>query len=261
MENSSVVVECSCLISSLPVKFPVTDGSSFLSVDRKEPFMLKSRQRYISSAMSVIQASVIVLLCISWTSAIPKPPARHFGSGAGEIPRVHGAHWPAPPFVDSNGPETELFDDYDAEPHRGSKVPSEYDVREKDTPEEHPDQTPDEPPFEVPYDEWPHESGEDEFKEKDEEEDTKPHELEKAMGHAFRQTLEEASLLNKTYANTTEEDVEFDGRKFHVQKSVIEMGDADKNETLLIETISSVNEDEPKLNRTERSNPDAEPYQ
>ncbi|GFV39275.1 uncharacterized protein TNCV_1229771 [Trichonephila clavipes] len=143
----------------------------------------------------------------------------------------------------------------------------------------------------------PHDSDDDELKRKDEEEDVgnpeekteEPHEgeeplpetnfpfntavfsikqvnhyfkeLEKAMEHVFQQTLEEASQVNKTYANTTEEDVEVDGHKFHVKKSVIEMGDADKNETLLIEAISSVNEDEPKKNRTERSNPDAEPYQ
>ncbi|GFV39300.1 hypothetical protein TNCV_1230021 [Trichonephila clavipes] len=62
---------------------------------RKVPFMLKTRQRYISSAMFALQASVMVLLCtlISWTSAIPKPPARHFGSGAGEIPGEHGTYY------------------------------------------------------------------------------------------------------------------------------------------------------------------------
>ncbi|GFV39288.1 uncharacterized protein TNCV_1229901 [Trichonephila clavipes] len=68
------------------------------------------------------------------------------------ISKNTSSHWAAPPFIDFNGPETELFDEYDVEPHRGSKVPSEYDFREKeyDTPEEHPDKTPDEPPFEVP---------------------------------------------------------------------------------------------------------------
>lgn len=264
--------------------------------------------------MFVMKASVLVLFCtlVSRALAIPKPPVRNLGSGAGEIPREHGPHWGAPSFVDFNDPESELFDEYDSEPHRGPKVPSEYDFEEKesDEPEEHPDETSDELPPDSDN-ELPHESEGDEpvddgFMEKDAEDDVahvipidgnpeekteEPHEggeeepnpetkfpfntavfsikqvnhyfkeLEKAMEHVFHQTLEEASLLNKTYANTTEEDVEIDGHKFHVQKSVIEMDDADKNETLLIEAISSVNEDEPKKKRTERSNPDAERYQ
>ncbi|GFY69113.1 hypothetical protein TNIN_138041 [Trichonephila inaurata madagascariensis] len=45
-------------------------------------------------------------------------------------------------------------------------------------------------------------------------------ELEKAMEHVFQQTLEEASLDNKTYTNTTEEDVEVDGHKFHVKNDL-----------------------------------------
>ncbi|GBM54710.1 hypothetical protein AVEN_13057-1 [Araneus ventricosus] len=81
------------------------------------------------------------------------------------------------------------------------------------------------------------------------------------MEHVFKETLEEAALLNNTFANTTEEEVEVDGHKYKVQKSLIKTGDQDKNSTLLIEAISSVSEDEPKKNITKRSNPDSEPIQ
>ncbi|CAL1292643.1 unnamed protein product [Larinioides sclopetarius] len=85
--------------------------------------------------------------------------------------------------------------------------------------------------------------------------------LEKAMDHVFKETLEEAALLNNTFANTTEEEVEVDGHKYKVQKSLIEAGDEDKNSTLFIEAISSVKEDEPEKNITKRSNPDSVPIQ
>ncbi|XP_055931249.1 neurofilament medium polypeptide-like [Argiope bruennichi] len=85
--------------------------------------------------------------------------------------------------------------------------------------------------------------------------------LEQAMEHVFKETLEDAAFLNNTFANTTEEEVEVDGHKYKVQKSLIKTGDEDRNSTLLVEAISSVNEDEPKKNRSERSNPDAEPIQ
>lgn len=71
------------------------------------------------------------------------------------------------------------------------------------------------------------------------------------MEHVFNDALESASLLNNTFANTTEEEVEVDGHKYKVEKSLIKTKDEDRNSTLLIEAISSVSEDEPKKNRTE----------
>ncbi|GIX84224.1 uncharacterized protein CEXT_742151, partial [Caerostris extrusa] len=83
-----------------------------------------------------------------------------------------------------------------------------------------------------------------------------------AMQHVFQQTMEEASMLNSTFANTTEEEVEVEGHKYKIQKSIIKTGDENKNGTLLIEAVSSVNEEnEPKKKKVKRSNPDAQPNQ
>jgi len=62
-------------------------------------------------------------------------------------------------------------------------------------------------------------------------------ELEKALERTFRQTLEEAKLLNGTYANTTEEEVVIGGKKYLVQKSIIKGGD--NNSAIYVETLSS----------------------
>ncbi|GFU45898.1 hypothetical protein NPIL_466751 [Nephila pilipes] len=96
--------------------------------------------------MPIMQASFVFLLCtlVSWTLAIPKPSAGNFGSGGGEIPRDNGQPWDSPSFGSFDGPESELFDEYDAVPHR---VPSENDFRETEF-DEHPDKKSDERPFE-----------------------------------------------------------------------------------------------------------------
>jgi len=62
--------------------------------------------------------------------------------------------------------------------------------------------------------------------------------MEKALEHVFRETMDEAALLNGTYANTTEEEVEIEGKKYLVQKSVIK--GKDDNSSVYIEALTSV---------------------
>lgn len=65
-----------------------------------------------------------------------------------------------------------------------------------------------------------------------------------ALGRVFHQVLDEARLLNGTYANTTEEEVEIGGRKYVVQKSVIK--GADDHSSIYVESLST----KPKMGNT-----------
>ncbi|KFM68467.1 Replicase polyprotein 1a, partial [Stegodyphus mimosarum] len=69
-------------------------------------------------------------------------------------------------------------------------------------------------------------------------------ELEKALENAFRETMEDAAHLNTTYSNTTEEEIEVDGKKYKVHTSVLKAGN--DNESFYMD----VKYTEPVLNDT-----------
>ncbi|XP_035206225.1 nardilysin-like [Stegodyphus dumicola] len=68
--------------------------------------------------------------------------------------------------------------------------------------------------------------------------------LEKALENSFRAAVEDAAHLNTTYSNTTEEEIEMDGKKYKVHTSVLKAGN--DNESFYMD----VKYTEPVLNDT-----------